>query len=165
MAESEKMTLKVVSIVPRHTYKTKEVMLPDRVKRKLYGLTALADALGRRPHTIRIWEYDKLIQKPLLKVPGDNNRYYLEAEIRAYVKAAEECGIQKGVDMKSTGFKNRVRDLIFEVKENLEAEVIANIRKQKLAEEKREHAKVIAQSPSAEARAAAKQQTRAPGRK
>jgi len=77
----------------------KEVMIGNAML-TVYSLRYFAAKLHRSVHTIKFWEYKKLLPTPLLKTK-DGGRWYTNEEINMYVRLAEEEQIKNGKSMAS----------------------------------------------------------------
>lgn len=89
------------------------------VETELFTVGQLAQALGRRPNTIRTWERNKVIPNATVQIPGRHGdtrgkrRLYTRAQIEGLIKIAEEEGLLEG-DNRSIGatdFTRRAFDL------------------------------------------------------
>lgn len=89
------------------------------VMTELFTVGQLAQALGRRPGTIRTWERNKVIPNATIQLPGRDQdvrgkrRLYTRAQIEGLVKIAGEEGLLGGdnTSIKATDFTKRAFDL------------------------------------------------------
>jgi len=75
---------------------------------RVYSIGYLAMALDRSTHTIRRWERNKLIPKPLVHTQ-DGARWYLKEEIDKYSKLAKQYNVQTGFSIEQTGFPEALK--------------------------------------------------------
>lgn len=86
---------------------------------ELFTVGQLAQALGRRPVTIRTWERNKTLPNATVQLPGRNQdvrgrrRLYTRAQIEGLVKIAQEEGLLNGDrrSIRATDFTRRSFDL------------------------------------------------------
>lgn len=91
------------------------------VKFRAYPLTVLAQILGRRPHTLRIWEAKGVIPGPLTRLSKGEQRYYLEPEIRVYKQVFDECKLSSGVSFETLGFPKKLRSALRELQHSIQS--------------------------------------------
>lgn len=94
------------------------------VPTEFFTIGALAEALGRRPVTIRKWETTGVIPVPLFRKTSAHNegsrRLYTRAQIEGIVKiAAEERVLDNRKPISQTNFTERVRELYQELANDL----------------------------------------------
>jgi hypothetical protein len=99
-----------------------KVLKVGGVDREFFTIGQLAQALGRKPVTIRTWERTGVIPRPTFRKPSQDprgaRRLYTRAQVEGVVKIAKEEGLLRG-DYRPIGdtqFTTRVvalfRDLV-----------------------------------------------------
>lgn len=121
-----------LQFVPVSRYTTKKVKTRDGEVHLVYSLGALANAIQRAPHTIRLWEKSGVIPTPILQgsLPTAQ-RFYLKKEIEAYVYCVGKCLKGKGYSVAESGFKTLLRDVLEDVKKDFNQRILANLEKKK----------------------------------
>lgn len=100
------------AVVPPARIRTKV----GNIEMELYTISEVAEALRRKPVTIRKWEREAVIPKATFVKPGRNGdprgrrRLYSRAQVEALVEIAESEGILYNLkaNISQTGFKRRV---------------------------------------------------------
>lgn len=77
----------------------------------VYNITWLAIIIDRDPHTIRRWEYNKVIPRPIFKIGKVRRRWYCGLEINAYAKIFRQCDLRKGRSIDSTRFAEQCKTM------------------------------------------------------
>lgn len=91
------------------------------VDREFFTIGNLAQALGRRPVTVRAWESKGVIPKATFRRPSEDprgtRRLYTREQIEGIVRIAEEEGLLKGDNrsITQTDFSRRVIALFKEL--------------------------------------------------
>lgn len=93
------------------------------VDREFFTVGALAEALGRRPGTLRKWEREGLLPRAPFRKPSDDprgvRRLYSRDHVEAIVKIAYEEGLMGqnfNTPIEATAFTTRVKALFEELK-------------------------------------------------
>ena len=87
------------------------------VDTEFFTVGQLAQALGRRPVTIRTWERNKIIPNATVRIPSDDprgvRRLYTRPQVEGLIKIAQEEGLLNGDNrsITATDFTRRAFDL------------------------------------------------------
>ena len=102
---------------PQMTFNIAKLDINSRVKKKqfeiqgrrftLYSLGWLASMCHRDVHTLRRYEYAKVLPKPILKT-ADNQRWYLPQEILGYAMLIKQANLRPSININTTGLPSRL---------------------------------------------------------
>lgn len=98
-------------------FATKRITLNGKTL-TVYSVSHLAARIHRRPATVRVWQWRKMIPPPIIKTL-DGNRWYLEEELEIYVRIVGECEVKSGSSMEKSGFRQRIWSEIEKLKQRL----------------------------------------------
>lgn len=118
-----------IILLPLRRFITKKIKTKDGRVHDLYSLGALAEATQRDTHTLRVWQKNGWIPKPLIKISSTDTRYYLKEEIQAYVWAIEKCKLRSGLNVERSGFPQVLREELDKVWELFNRTVEENLQK------------------------------------
>ena len=93
-------------------------------KLKTYSVGWLALLTDRTTFSVRRWEADGYLPRPLIKAKGDNARWYSAAELRGYAEVYRNANVRTNVRIDDTPFKRHA----FIFRANLQAHLRTNPR-------------------------------------
>lgn len=93
----------------KHRKPTKEILLNGR-KMTIYSIGWLSILTNKCLANIRRWERMGILPKPIVKLPSENRRYYLAAELIGYTKVYQQANVRTGFALTSTNFKQKARE-------------------------------------------------------
>ena len=74
---------------------------------RVYSIGHLAMALDRSAATIRRWQRNKVIPRPIIAT-RDGARWYLKEEIVVYSRLVKTYDVRTGLSIEKTGFKEAI---------------------------------------------------------